>query len=184
MNRAEDIEAAHRIVSGGGQLAKPPEGMGMNAFIVVLLLVAQPEFMGEVVKVYDGDTCLVETVEPAAVHRIRLRWVDAPELKQAGGLQARDWLGRLALGKVVFVRPYSKSWDRIVAEVLIDGRSINSGLVKAGHAWCDLRYDPPKFIQDLQEEASLKRRGLWMERRPVAPWTWRHAQKKPAKEAA
>ena len=58
--------------------------------------------------------------------------------------------------------------------VLADGRILNQELVKAGLAWWYEKYSKDLVLRDLQEEARIAKRGLWVYTDPVAPWEWRH----------
>lgn len=101
---------------------------------------------------------------------------NSKEVDQPGGREARNWTEKLVLGKDVTIRPRGKSYNRIVAEVLIDGKSVNAGLVQAGHAWVDKRYtsgEAETVFLELEAEARKARRGLWMKKKALSPWEWR-----------
>ncbi len=80
--------------------------------------------------VRDGDTPVILLRLPVwtwAEEAIRLRWVDAPELRETGGAQARAWLAdRLEFGCWVrtFKRATSdqeeRTFDRLVGDVWIE----------------------------------------------------------------
>ncbi len=65
-------------------------------------------------------------------------------------------------------------YGRTVGVVLLpDGRSLNHELVRAGLAWMYRRYTNDQSLSDLEEEARLARRGLWVDANPIPPWEWR-----------
>jgi len=80
------------------------------------------EFSGPVAHVIDGDSLCVAT--STGLVEVRLRDVNAPELRQAGGPEARDRLLATALGRPVDCRVFARSYDRAVALCrLWDGRA-------------------------------------------------------------
>jgi len=91
------------------------------------------EFAGMVRHVGDGDSLCVGPADGdgATWIEVRLMDFDAPELREPGGLAARDTLRRLALGREAecVVTPSARngrtrSWDRVHAVCRIDGRAI------------------------------------------------------------
>ncbi len=65
-------------------------------------------------------------------------------------------------------------YGRTVGVVLLqDGRSLNRELVRAGFAWMYRRYTNDQNLSDLEEEARLARRGMWVDANPLPPWEWR-----------
>ena len=62
-----------------------------------------------------------------------------------------------------------------MAEVLLpDGRSLNQELIKAGLAWWFRKYSKDLRFGDLERQARMAKRGLWIEQYPVGPWEWRN----------
>jgi endonuclease YncB( thermonuclease family) len=84
----------------------------------------------------DGDTIVLKTTS-GKQERIRLYGVDAPELHQRGGKAAANFAESLLRSENVSLRVMdTDQYNRIVAIVILkDGRMLNEGLVKAGHAW-------------------------------------------------
>ena len=147
------------------------------ATLALLFLLAFPSaypaepFVSRVISVHDGDTLTIER-EGRAV-RVRLSWVDAAEIGQPDGEEAREWLNSLVLDQRVSVTVKGRSYDRLVGEVLLDGKSVNAGLLKAGHGWLDPRYSKSETLKELETEAREDHRGLWGAENPIAPWRWR-----------
>jgi micrococcal nuclease len=131
------------------------------------------EFSGRVVGVTDGDTLTV--LRDGRAVRVRLVGIDAPEKGQAYSQRARQFAAALAYGQTVTVRVAGHDrYRRILGEVILpDGRSLNRELVQAGLAWWFRRYSRDAALAHLEEEAREGRRGLWAERSPEAPWTFR-----------
>lgn len=68
-------------------------------------------------KVYDGDTLHVIDGD-GAKHKIRMAYIDAPEMKQAYGTRSRDNLRAAAEGRKVSVRVFETDrYQREVAQV-------------------------------------------------------------------
>ena len=129
---------------------------------------------GVVVGVVDGDTADVKL--QSGMIRIRLHAVDAPEMGQAYGQNAKQALSSLVYGQDVQVEPYEQDrYDRLVARLWLGDQDVNAEMVKRGMAWTYRRYaDDPAYCA-YEKGARDLRRGLWslpLEQRP-APWEWR-----------
>jgi len=85
---------------------------------LTLVTEAAPTYL--VRAVLDGDTLEIE--DGAGIRtRVRLRRVDAPELSEPGGPEARDALERRLHGRRVRVTPYARdAYGRLVAEVNLE----------------------------------------------------------------
>jgi endonuclease YncB( thermonuclease family) len=65
-------------------------------------------------------------------------------------------------------------YGRRLAEVLLpDGRSLNQELVKTGLPWWFRKYSKDLRLGELERQARMAKRGLWVEAHPVPPWEWR-----------
>jgi endonuclease YncB( thermonuclease family) len=129
---------------------------------------------GVVVGVVDGDTADVKL--ESGMIRIRLHAIDAPEMGQAYGKNAKQALSSLVYGQAVQVEPYEQDrYDRLVARLWLDELDVNAEMVKRGMAWTYRRYaDDPAYCA-YEKAARDLHRGLWslpLEQRP-APWEWR-----------
>src|SRR6516225_1335945 len=68
--------------------------------------------------------------------RIRVAWIDCPELSQAFGGRAKKFMSALVFGKDVELRPHAiDRYGRTVAMVFVDDRDVGLELIKAGLAW-------------------------------------------------
>lgn len=129
-----------------------------------------------VTSVYDGDTFHCQDVDTGNDTKIRLWGIDTPEKRQAGGIEARDYLADMILGKIITWDAVGKSYDRAVALVTTQGQVIQKEMVASGHAWVEPRYCKRaicKEWQEAQDKAAADHVGLWSEEFPVAPWEWR-----------
>lgn len=134
------------------------------------------ELTGTVVKVLDGDSFWLDHGD--AVTKIRLRFVDAPELDQPYGDKAKAFTEKFVKGQQVTVYPFGKSYDRVLATAYVGDKSLIEELVKAGLGWIDQRYTKNKKLLALEKEAIQKRVGLWAQSTPKPPWEWRKRNKK------
>ena len=90
-----------------------------------------PYFKGEkVIEVYDGDTFIIENQTA-----IRLFGLDAPELPNCMGREAKLALSKLVLGKHVQIRePMADKNRRVLALVYVDNILVNDVMIRAGLA--------------------------------------------------
>ncbi len=144
------------------------------AFLVAPVWAGEP-FYGSVVKVIDGDSLLLRTGKKNI--EIRLYGVDSPEYNQPFAGKAKALAKQSVLDQKVLVRPVAyDSFQRLVAIVEYDGRTLNSELVGAGLAWVYPHYCRKKICRSWQQRedaARVKKKGLWSGDRPVPPWQWR-----------
>ena len=142
--------------------------------IAFILLTSTPAFAfsAHVASCHDGDTCRVVTGQGAL--KVRLAEIDAPEIDQPYGVEARDVLCSMICGRVIDVEPRGTSYDRVVGLIRLGGLDTSEAMVRAGAAWDYPQYDPDPAIPALEARARAGRLGLWAAARPVAPWSWRH----------
>lgn len=131
------------------------------------------ELSGKVIGVSDGDSITV--LSNGRTERIRLADIDCPELKQPFGRKAKHYCSNLCFGKSVVVSYASRDrYKRIVGRAkLPNGHVLNEELVKAGMAWCYVKYCKIPLMFELERKAKLSRLGLWRDKNPVPPWLWR-----------
>ncbi|NQW94474.1 MAG: thermonuclease family protein [Polaromonas sp.] len=91
---------------------------------------------GVVTRVVDGDTLWVQTSTSQQPLKVRLQGIDAPEICQPGGVQARDALSRQVLGKSVTVASRAHDdYGRTVGILRLAGQDMGRWMVAQGHAW-------------------------------------------------
>ncbi|MBA4178695.1 MAG: nuclease [Leptothrix sp. (in: Bacteria)] len=90
---------------------------------------------GVVTQVTDGDTVrFTPAGQPAIV--VRLADIDAPEICQPWGPEARRALGELALNKAATLRTTGRDgYGRTVGVLTVDDVNVGQRLVENGHAW-------------------------------------------------
>lgn len=157
----------------------------LSTYLVLLLVVAsspascQTTFPsrveGRVVSVKDGDTLVVLYNKQSIT--VRLYGIDAPELKQDFGQQAKSKLSTLVLNKTIRVdrRGTGKdNYGRMIGEIFVGRKSVNIQLVEIGMAWWYYRYAVnDEALQRAEQKARDRRLGLWSKPNPVAPWEYR-----------
>lgn len=132
----------------------------------------------------DGDTIDVLTTAKEQV-RIRLHGIDAPEAGQAFGIRAKQELSDLVFAKHVAVEVVEKDrYGRTVGRVTVGSTKVNVEMVRRGFAWWYRSY--AKGDTDLaqaEDDARASRRGLWADKEPVPPRSFRRAGSKVPAEA-
>ena len=127
---------------------------------------------GEVVGVYDGDTCTLLVGKEE--YKIRLEGIDTPEMDQAFGVQARTFTSLRVSDRQVVVTVHDiDRYGRFVGRVQIDGVDLSVALVSEGLAWHYTRYSDDAVLARAEAEARAKKVGLWSQRSPVPPWEFR-----------
>jgi endonuclease YncB( thermonuclease family) len=131
-----------------------------------------------VVAISDGDTLTVRCGAPGAYQQVKVRVaaIDAPESRQAFGQKSRQNLARLCFRQRAALRPVEEdSYGRTVAHVRCAGTDVATAQVRAGLAWVYTPYAESRpELAGLQRQARSSRQGLWSQKRPLAPWTYRH----------
>ena len=145
-----------------------------GALLSMWLAAAGQTLTGTVVAVQDGDTFSVQ--RGSSLFKVRLAEVDAPEMGQAFGKQARRLTEKMALGRKVRVdvMMIDRHGRRVGTVIVEDGRVLNEELVHAGLAWY-YRVNPIRNqrLQRLEQYAFSKKLGLWVEKAPLPPWEFR-----------
>ena len=135
--------------------------------------------VGVVLRVSDGDTIRVKVGNKE--EKIRLYGIDAPESKQEGGAEAKDFLEELLLSEqVTFYTLDVDRYERQVAIVVLPNRKIVQDiLLQQGLVWVYTKYckvDKCKDWKRMEKQAQSARKGIWATN-PVPPWEWRKEQR-------
>lgn len=142
----------------------------------------EKELTGKVSKVIDGDTIelLAKTSKEnpynhIAKLKIRLYGIDAPELKQAYGKEAKEFLSALVLKQEVSLIIENKDkYDRFVGTLFLKGQDINKEMVKNGYAHAYESFSK-KYLAE-QADAKMFKLGLWQDEKAVKPSEFRKQQ--------
>lgn len=137
----------------------------------------------KVVKVYDGDSLLVEGM--GLTLKIRMVGIDAPETGgprkpgQPYSRKAHQYLNRQIEDRSVSLKTYGLGgYNRILAEVFINDTNLNLQMVKAGLAEVyqgslPKTFDAAPYLA-AQDQARQRRIGMWaQDSRYKSPRQWR-----------
>lgn len=116
------------FVGGRADTPKPDEVRGMK-------FPPPGEHWCVVTRIVDADTVTASIL--VSLDNCRLADIDCPELATAEGKAAKAYLEKiLPIGKPVKLRLYdrSKSFNRPIVDVSVDGEWVTKRLLKAGHA--------------------------------------------------
>ncbi len=140
--------------------------------IFLLARCAYADFSGKVVNVADGDTLTV--LREYEQVKVRMVEIDAPEKGQAFGNRSKQALARLVQGKQVEVREEGTDrYGRTLGRVYQAGLDVNAEMVRLGMSWVYVRYAKDQSLYQIEAEAKVQQRGLWVDKVPVPPWEWR-----------
>ena len=154
--------------------------MLFRKYIILLLVLSSPvyadQYQATVIKVIDGDTIWVKSNNKHI--KVRLSYIDAPELRQKHGVHSRDKLSELVLNKNVEINTYRKDrYNRHLGEVYIFNSSksvfINAVMLKSGNAWVYKRYRNNEYLINLENNARMANKGIWSTSEPLEPWIFR-----------
>lgn len=110
-------------------------------------------------KVTDGDTFQCRLNNGVSLSKVRMANIDAPEIKQAYGLFAKNALSQMIQWQMVeLVDIKQDKYKRIVATVIYNGENINLKMVENGHAWA---YGKKKIYKLAENKARERRIGLF-----------------------
>ena len=136
--------------------------------------------------VYDGDTFRV--IDPNGQElKLRIACIDAPEKKQALGIESRDYLRSLLAknpNKLIVVEKEREGYGRMVAEIFIPtGKGdeeipISGMMIKDGMAYYYAQYskncsDNAERYAQLEKEAQRSRVGVWKNPNAMKPSEFR-----------
>lgn len=125
-------------------------------------------------RVIDGDSLNITFGVDIPVS-IRLAEIDAPELGQHFGFEAKENLERqLAKHPPELTFEENGKYGRKICTILVDGRNLNLELVEEGFAWASP--DAGASFHNAQKLAQERGVGLWNRSDPTSPWDWRAAK--------
>lgn len=133
-----------------------------------------------VIGIADGDTLTArcEQAGGAVNVSVRLAEIDAPERGQAFGTRSRQHLAETCHRMPAILHVVTRDrFNRTVARVDCAGTDASAAQVAAGMAWVFDRYASDQSLYELQDQARVRRAGLWADAAPVSPWEWRRARR-------
>ena len=135
--------------------------------------------------VYDGDTLRVQ--RNGEELKIRLCGIDAPEIEQNHGIEARDYLRaliNLVDGIFIVLLVEQDQYGRIVAELFVPVAEqeaeihLTSQMVMDGYAYHYARYSDgcpnDHLLAGAEEQARSRQSGVGADANAVKPWAYRN----------
>ena len=139
------------------------EGTNYKSVLILLLLITSlltAKETARVVRVKDGDTYVFRN--DTKEFTVRLKNVDAPESKQQYGFQSGLYVSQLILGKVVqYESTGTDIYKRVLADVWIDNKRLDSILIRNGWAWQYVQYSNDILLKQCMQLAIDEKKGLW-----------------------
>ena len=137
------------------------------------------DYCVKVISITDGDTFRGLTMDNEEI-KFRVYGIDAPERNQAFGTRSKQYFADLIFGKTVGIQvqenDYFGRW--VVWVYTPDGKDVSAEMLKAGMAWHFKKYDKSKEYASFENKARLNGVGLWVDKKPIAPWEFRRKKKK------
>lgn len=144
---------------------------------------------GVISRVVDGDTLTLQP-EGRSPIKVRLRDMDAPEICQDYGVEAKKALEQFALGKPATLTVSAHDpYGNTVGNVVVEGQSLSKWMVAEGHAWsARTRFDRGPLMKE-ERMATALHRGVHATSGAVMPKDFRKShgpckRRRPAKAAA
>lgn len=134
---------------------------------------AGPRVSARVIGVIDGDTIRVMHQQQ---EKVRLAFIDAPEMNQPYGQASKQALSRMIFGKTIELERHDiDQYGRTIATLWLEDKDINLEMVAQGHAWVYRRYNRNPTYVIAEGQAKGLRKGLWRlpTKQREAPWQWR-----------
>lgn len=158
--------------------AKSSSGSGEKAVVTYV-----GDGDGAELKRQDGSklVCRIDTIDaPEVVHKGVDKKTGKPYDKptQSYGEESKRTLQALIQNKEVTVtvtRPAKQGkYDRNYCKIEVEGVGVDAKMLEAGAAWLYRRYSSDAYLSKLENEAKAAKRGLWSEKEPENPETFRH----------
>lgn len=162
---------------------------GLILTLFVSIYVISAEITGEVVKVLDGDTVIIQDGEDK--FKVRLAHIDAPEKDQECGDHAKMTLSILIDSKFVYVEFHQiDMYGRIIGTIYLRKvlgiyiGNINKAMVQNGAAWWYEEFSNDSEYATLQAEAKQNKLGVWGNHCEtcIPPWEYRKMNKEKKKK--
>ena len=129
-----------------------------------------------ITSVTDGDS--FEAVYQGKIITCRLALIDAPELKQAFGIAARDSLSSLIKNKTgVLTIVKQDRYNRLLVKLVVGHTDVQEAMLEQGMAWVYTNYTNDKYLRMLELQAQSGEAGLWACKQRLPPWQFRGLSK-------
>ncbi len=133
-----------------------------------------PVYEAQVTRVSDGDSVWVQPLSGGRYRKLRLVGLDAPEICQRGGTQARDALSQRVLKQRVTVTEGARDqYGRGLAKLEHNGKDVGGWLVAEGQAWSSRWYSSLGPYQAQEARARAQHLGIFAQAHAELPRTFR-----------
>ena len=130
-----------------------------------------------VTRVVDGDTVWVKTSASQPPLKVRIQGIDAPEVCQTGGMQAKAALKSRVLGQSVAVSSGAHDdYGRTVGTLYWQGQDVGRWMVASGHAWVYSFRNKKGPYADEFAQAQSARHGVFSDAAAEEPRLFRKRQ--------
>ncbi len=128
--------------------------------LALIVLNASAKDSARIVRVKDGDTYVFR--KGNTDFTVRLKNIDAPELKQPFGYLSLVYTSKLISGKMVSYDSTGKDlYGRVLADVWLNNQRLDSTLISNGWAWHYQTYSSDTLLKSLMVSAINTNKGLW-----------------------
>lgn len=137
------------------------------------------EIHGKVTKIIDGDTIKMVNQQNKTPYKVRIAHIDAPEIDQKFGLEAKKFLLDRIYNRDIIIKYYKKDkYGRIISDVLYNRKKNNIGkeILENGLAWV-WHYSNNKKYKLIELNAKKNKIGLWKYKNNLDPFLWRKNKK-------
>jgi micrococcal nuclease len=117
------------------------------------------QLSGVVSRIVDGDTLWLKNEAQPEPAVIRIEGIDAPEICQPWGGEAKQALTEMTLNRQMLVKIVARDeHGRVVGKVYDGDKDVGDRLVRDGHAWSSrYKYDRGPYVAEERMAQSLKR---------------------------
>lgn len=164
-------------------MQKNPLQSILNVIIVALMLLSgqvtfaqssAPPWMGIVTYVTDGDTLWVQSIDHSTWHRLRILGIDAPEICQPWGSEARQTLTALVAGCQLEIIEFGLDvYGRWLGRLHIGSIDVGQWMVAQGHAWSYRYLNQSSPYKQQELIAKNLKRGSFALSKPKIPQSFR-----------
>jgi len=129
---------------------------------------------GKVIGIFDGDTYNILMIDNQTI-KVRMEGIDAPERDMPFHKASQKYLSQLIFKKEI--KLYKTGEDQYGRTLgftyLLDGTDVNLLMLQAGMVWHYKIYNSNRNYSDAEKVARSFNKGLWIDKKPVAPWEFR-----------
>ncbi len=81
------------------------------------------------------------------------------------------------LGVCVLALKGEDLYKRTLSKILLGAQDVNLTMISDGFACNYSKYSKDKKFAEAEADARIKKKGLWIDKDPVAPWDYRSNEK-------